>query len=270
MGQHFLRDPFVLERIVEFIHPQEGDQVIEIGAGRGALTKCLARALEPPGHLTALELDPGLAADLRQEFSNSPHVSVVEANALTFDLSAVSGSEEIEKEAAIRVVGNLPYYAATAILLHLLNWRGCLRDLVVMVQKEVADRIAAAPGSKAYGTLSLAVQLWCEVEPGFDVGPQAFHPPPKVTSTVLRLIPQRRPRVPVRDPDSLEGVVRAAFAQRRKTLINNLKARFGGDEASRIQRALANCEIEPTRRAETLSLEEFAKLSDQLGKGKNS
>lgn len=261
LGQHFLRDPATLDRIVDFIHPQRRDRVVEIGAGRGALTGRLARALEPDGRLTALELDADLAAGLRREFSSSAHVSVVEADALTFDFSDASAVGA----APIRVVGNLPYYAATAILLRLLRWREEIRDIVVMIQKEVAERIAASPGSKAYGTLSLAVQLWCEVETGFDVGPGAFRPPPKVSSTVLRLLPRRAPRVPLDDPAFFERVVRASFAQRRKTLLNNLKAGFDAEAgAGRVERALAACGIDPGRRAETLSLEEFARLSNRL------
>lgn len=272
LGQHFLRDPRVLDRIVDFFHPQKGDLVVEIGAGRGGLTRRLARALEPEGRLLALELDPALAAGLRREFSRSPHVSVIEADALTFDFSGVSTPETSGGEVSlppIRAVGNLPYYAATAILLRLIGFRERVRDIVAMVQKEVAERIATPPGSKAYGTLSLAVQLWCRVEPGFEVGPKAFHPAPKVASAVLRLLPQSHPRVPLRDPGFFERVVRAAFAQRRKTLFNNLKARFQEEgDAGCVERALADCGIDPVRRAETLSLEEFARLSDRLGEGR--
>ena len=177
---------------------------------------------------------------------------------MKFDFSSLLGGG-----GANRLVGNLPYYAATAILLRLLESREDIEDIVVMIQKEVAERIAARAGSKAYGTLSLAVQLWCGVEPSFDVDPSAFSPRPKVVSTVLRLIPQARPRAPVGDPAFFERVVRAAFAQRRKTLLNNLKSHF---EALRVNEVLAGCEIDPARRAETLSLEEFANLSNKLGR----
>ncbi|MFQ5913246.1 MAG: 16S rRNA (adenine(1518)-N(6)/adenine(1519)-N(6))-dimethyltransferase RsmA [Nitrospinota bacterium] len=262
LGQHFLRDPFVLRRIASFLRPEKGDLVVEIGAGRGALTRILARAVSPAGRLIALELDPDLAADLRRKFAGVPGVSILEADARTFDFSAVARTGG----RTVRVVGNLPYYAATTILLNLLKWRGRIQDVVVMVQKEVADRIAANPGSKDYGRLSVAMQLWCEVDLGFDVDPKAFRPPPKVFSTVLRLIPQTRPRVPLSDPHFFEQIVRASFAQRRKTLLNNLKAHFGREEVARIQQALAECEIDPARRAETLRLEEFARLSDRLAK----
>ncbi|MDP6484389.1 MAG: 16S rRNA (adenine(1518)-N(6)/adenine(1519)-N(6))-dimethyltransferase RsmA [Nitrospinota bacterium] len=259
LGQHELRDPFVLDRIAEFIHVRPGDRVIEIGPGGGALTRVLARSLGEAGRLTALEIDARLAAELREEFAAAPNVSILEADALKFDFSSLLGGEG----GSTRLVGNLPYYAATAILLRLLESREDIEDIVVMVQKEVADRIAARPGSKSYGTLSLAVQLWCGVELGFDVDPSAFSPRPKVVSTVLRLIPQARPRAPVGDPAFFERVVRAAFAQRRKTLLNNLKSHF---EALRVNEVLAGCEIDPARRAETLSLEEFANLSNKLGR----
>jgi 16S rRNA (adenine1518-N6/adenine1519-N6)-dimethyltransferase len=261
LGQHELRDPFVLDRIAEFIHVRPGDRVIEIGPGGGALTRVLARSLGEAGRLTALEIDARLAAELREEFAAAPNVSILEADALKFDFSSLLGGEG----GSTRLVGNLPYYAATAILLRLLESREDIEDIVVMVQKEVADRIAARPGSKSYGTLSLAVQLWCGVELGFDVDPSAFSPRPKVVSTVLRLRPQARPRAPVGDPAFFERLVRAAFAQRRKTLLNNLKSYFGG-EAMRVNEALAGCEIDPARRAETLSLEEFARLSEILGR----
>ncbi|HJM42132.1 MAG: 16S rRNA (adenine(1518)-N(6)/adenine(1519)-N(6))-dimethyltransferase RsmA [Nitrospinota bacterium] len=259
LGQHELRDPFVLDRIAEFIHVRPGDRVIEIGPGRGALTRVLARPLGEAGRLTALEIDARLAAELREEFAAEPNVSILEADALKFDFSSLRG------EGAIRLVGNLPYYAATAILLRLIESREDIEDIVVMVQKEVAERIAARPGSKAYGTLSLAVQLWCGVEPGFDVDPSTFSPRPKVFSTVLRLLPQAQPRASIGDPAFFERVVRAAFAQRRKTLLNNLKSHFSGEEEG-VNEALAGCDIDPVRRAETLSLEEFANLSEKLGR----
>ena len=258
LGQHELRDPFVLDRIAEFIHVRPGDRVIEIGPGGGALTRVLARSLGEAGRLTALEIDARLAAELREDLPAAPNVSILEADALKFDFSSLLGGG-----GANRLVGNLPYYAATAILLRLLESREDIEDIVVMIQKEVAERIAARAGSKAYGTLSLAVQLWCGVEPSFDVDPSAFSPRPKVVSTVLRLIPQARPRAPVGDPAFFERVVRAAFAQRRKTLLNNLKSHF---EALRVNEVLAGCEIDPARRAETLSLEEFANLSNKLGR----
>jgi 16S rRNA (adenine1518-N6/adenine1519-N6)-dimethyltransferase len=258
----------VLHRIVEFFHPQPGDRVVEIGAGRGALTKLLAPTLAPGGRLTALELDARLAAGLRLELTDLPHLSVVEADALKFDFGRSIVGEDGTPPTRIRVVGNLPYYAATAILLRLMDNRENIQDIVVMLQKEVAERIAAAPGSKNYGTLSLALQVWCEVERGFEVGPQAFRPPPKVSSRVIRLVPQAHPRVPLDNPAFFERTVRTAFAQRRKTLLNNLKAGFHeGAYAARIVGALHDCGIDPVRRAETLSLEEFARLANELARG---
>ena len=262
LGQHFLRDPFVLDRIIEFCNPRPGEHLVEIGAGRGELTRTLARRVEPGGHVTALELDDRLAENLKREFADQPHVSIAEGDALAVDFSNLS---EMKPGAArIRVIGNLPYYAATAILLNLVQCREAILDLVVMIQKEVADRISAQPGTKDYGTLTLAVQLWCEVERGFDVEPEAFSPPPRVSSTVLRLVPQKEPRTPIRDPVFFERLARAAFAQRRKTLSNNLRSYFGKDMEDRIKDTMAATGIDPARRAETLCLEEFARLSDHV------
>ncbi len=268
LGQHFLHDASVLHRIVEFFHPQPGDRVVEIGAGRGALTKILAPTLASGGRLIALELDARLANGLRLEFAGFPSVSVVETDALQFNFGEPLVGEEDISPPRIRVVGNLPYYAATAILLRLMDFRENIQDIVVMLQKEVAQRIAAAPGSKDYGTLSLALQLWCEVERGFEVGPQAFRPPPKVFSRVIRLIPQVLPRVPLDNPAFFERTVRTAFAQRRKTLLNNLKAGFHEEAfATKIEGTLRECGLDPGRRAETLSLEEFARLANELARG---
>ncbi len=261
-GQHFLRDPIVLDQVIEFFNPRPGERVVEIGAGRGEMTRFLAQKINSDGLLVALELDNRLAEELKQEFADKTHISIIEVDALDFDFFNIPGMESVTNR--IRVIGNLPYYAGTAILLNIIQYRKTIRDVVVMLQKEVANRIIAQPGTKDYGTLTLAVQLWCDVEWGFDVGPEAFSPPPKVFSTVLRLIPNEQPRVPIHNPEFFERLSRAAFAQRRKTLFNNLQAHFGKEMKDRILDILTAVGIKPSRRAETLSLIEFAKLSDAL------
>ena len=261
-GQHFLRDPIVLDQVIEFFNPRPGERVVEIGAGRGEMTRFLAQKINSDGLLVALELDNRLAEELKQEFADKTHISIIEVDALDFDFFNIPGMESVTNR--IRVIGNLPYYAGTAILLNIIQYRKTIRDVVVMLQKEVANRIIAQPGTKDYGTLTLAVQLWCDVEWGFDVGPEAFSPPPKVFSTVLRLIPNEQPRGPIHNPEFFERLSRAAFAQRRKTLFNNLQAHFGKEMKDRILDILTAVGIKPSRRAETLSLIEFAKLSDAL------
>lgn len=261
-GQHFLRDPIVLNQVIEFFDPRLGERVVEIGAGRGEMTRPLAQKINSDGLLIALELDNRLAEGLKQEFTDKTHVSIIEVDALDFDFSNIPGIDPGSNH--VRVIGNLPYYAGTAILLNIIQHRKTIQDVVVMLQKEVANRIIAQPGTKDYGTLTLAVQLWCDVEWGFDVEPEAFSPPPKVFSTVLRLIPNEQPRVPVHNPEFFDQLSRAAFAQRRKTLFNNLQAHFGKEMKGRVLDVLAAVGIEPSRRAETLSLEEFGKLSDAL------
>ncbi|RRQ22330.1 16S rRNA (adenine(1518)-N(6)/adenine(1519)-N(6))-dimethyltransferase RsmA [Thiohalobacter thiocyanaticus] len=244
-GQNFLHDPGSIERILAAIDPQPGQALVEIGPGRGALTWQL---LERLGRLEVIELDRDLCARLDTERHAHPGELIIHsADALKTDFCG------LEQPPPLRVVGNLPYNISTPLLFHLLGQAGCIRDMHFLLQKEVVERMAAAPGGRDYGRLSVMLQMLCEVEPLFTVGPGAFHPPPKVDSACVRLIPLPTPRYVI-DPDTFADRTRLAFAHRRKTLRNNLKGELHTEQ-------LEAAGIDPGRRAETLSLEEFARLS---------
>jgi 16S rRNA (adenine1518-N6/adenine1519-N6)-dimethyltransferase len=252
-GQHFLVSSTILNGILRLSELTPEDTVVEIGAGTGTLTDALASRV---GRLLALELDRDLIAPLRQRFADRPHVEIVHADALTFDLDQLP--------APIKVVANLPYGTAVAILLRLLNQRSRLRCAVIMLQREVAERLYARPGTKAYGSLTLLTQWYASVDKGFHVPPSAFSPAPKVMSTVVRIIPRPAPPVAVQDEDCLFRIIHAAFAQRRKTLANALRHEFQSIEPAILRQTIENGGIVPSRRGETLTLDEFAHLSNAL------
>ncbi len=246
-GQHFLHDPTVLSRIVDTINPQPGESLLEIGPGRGALTEpLLARC----GSLMLIEIDRDLASALRTRYADAS-VTVYEADALRFDFAALSQAQGQK----LRVVGNLPYNISTPLLFHLLSTPAALLDLHVMLQREVIERICAAPGTRDYGRLTVMLAPWVETEYLFDVGPGAFQPPPKVWSAVARLRIRSEPRFTA--DARLAKVVSAAFSQRRKTLRNTLK---GVLDAAQI----AACDIDPGARPETLPPESYGKLAELL------
>ncbi len=245
-GQHFLRDPGVLQRIVAAIHPQPGERLVEIGPGLGALTAPLLAAV---GELDVVELDRDLLEPLRVRCAGSGILRIHHADALTFDFAALRGDGS-----PLRVTGNLPYNISTPLLFHLLAQAEHLRDLHFLLQQEVVERMAASPGRKAYGRLSVMLQYRCRVEPLFTVGPEAFRPRPKVWSAVVRLVPRETFAVAIQNEDCFAEIVRRAFAQRRKTLRNSLQGLL---EVAQIEAAGIN----PGARPETLSLEAFAALS---------
>ena len=247
-GQHFLHDRNVVGRIVAALALGADDRVVEIGPGTGVLTReLLARV----AHLDAVELDRDLLARLEAEFPRDG-LTLHNADALKFDFCKIaSGSGKL------RLIGNLPYNISTPLLFHLLDQAGCIEDMLFMLQKEVVQRLAATPGGKDYGRLSVMIQYRCRVEKLFEVAPGAFTPPPKVDSAVVRLVPHATPPVAVRDEARFSQVVRAAFASRRKTLRNNMKGLLSGDNMTALG-------IDPIRRAETLSLAEFAALSNAV------
>ncbi len=249
-GQCFLHDACVVNRIAEAAGINAKDTVIEIGAGLGALTQALAVRAK---RVLAIERDRDLAHVLRQELALNPRVEVREENALTFDFNQVSGPA--------LVVGNLPYNIASPLLFHLLEERRSIRCATVMLQREVADRLVAEPGSKTYGVPSVLCQHVCDVHICFLVPSAAFFPRPKVQSAVVRLDFLPAPRVDV-DENVLRQVVRAAFQRRRKTLRRALAATFS---PSHVEEALANSAIDGRRRGETLSLEEFGRLARTMG-----
>ena len=261
LGQHFLRDPGVARRIIDLVNPTAHDVVVEIGPGEGALTAMLAAEA---GRVVALEVDAGLAARLRARFDGAERVEVLDADARSHDYSGLAALRP-DGAGRVLVVGNLPYSVGKPILTALVEAGPAVAarapmEMALMLQREVAERVAAAPGSKVYGSLSVLTQIACEVRLAFGVPPGAFRPPPQVDSAVLHLRVRPEPPVPIPDPARFRDVVLAAFAQRRKSLGNALAAGLRiGPERARALAAAAG--IDPTRRAETLSLAEFARLS---------
>ncbi len=256
LGQHFLRDDAVAERMVGLVQPTQQDLVVEIGPGLGALTGRLARAA---GRLLALEVDQVMATALCERFADAPHVEIFLADARSFNYTGLSALKP-HPTGRVVVVGNLPYSVGKPILQALVEAGPVLDEMALMLQKEVAERVAAGPGGKTYGSLSVLTQLSCEARLAFTVPPGAFRPPPQVDSAVVHLRVRRVPPVPVGDPARLRAVVLAAFGQRRKSLANSLASGLGlSAERARVMCAAAG--IDAGRRAETLSLAEFAELA---------
>lgn len=248
LGQNFLTDHSARSRIVEALGDISNKTVVEIGPGKAAITELLAKRAH---RLIAVELDHELSAELKQKFSGT-QVEVVEQDILTVDLASLANGEKL------LVVGNLPYYITSDILLHLFRYHGVISRAVVMMQREVADRVAAAPGSRDYGLLSATTQLYARVEKLMTLPPGAFSPPPKVQSSVLRLTFAPRFSELEIDAEGFIAFLRQCFAQKRKTLLNNLRA--AGYEASNIAQAVEASGISTQARAEALSLEAMAKL----------
>jgi len=252
LGQNFLVDGNIIEKIIRSadIHPE--DSVLEIGPGRGALTEILAGRA---GRLVLIEFDHALAASLKRRFAHDPRVTVIDGDVLAVDLAEILSAADSWK-----VVANLPYNISTAVLFRLLEVRGKLSRMVLMLQKEVGDRLVAPPDCKDYGVTTVLLGLWFDMRREFLVHPGCFHPSPKVDSAVLSFVPLAVPRVAVGDEVVFKRVVKGAFAMRRKTLINCLKAAelVPLDELPGI---LAECRIDGKRRGETLALDEFAYLS---------
>jgi len=256
LGQHFLRDDAVAERIIALVRPTRRDLVVEIGPGQGALTGRLARA---SGRLLALEVDEVMAAGLLERFADAPHVEVFVADARSFNYAGLPALKP-DPAGRVLVVGNLPYSVGKPILQALVEAGPVLDEMALMLQKEVVERVAAGPGSKTYASLSVLTQLACEARLAFTVPPGAFRPPPQVDSAVIHLRVRRAPPVQVEDPERLRVVVLAAFGQRRKSLANALASGLGiQTEGARAMCAAAG--VDAGRRAETLSLAEFARLA---------
>jgi 16S rRNA (adenine1518-N6/adenine1519-N6)-dimethyltransferase len=255
LGQHFLRDAGLARAIVDLVAPTSFDFVLEIGPGEGALTADLARRA---GSVTALEVDRALATRLRER--SMPGVDVLDADARTWDYGALARPAG----GRVLVVGNLPYSVGKPILEALVSARTAIDEMALMLQLEVAQRLAAPPGSKIYGSLSVLTQLYCDVRLALRVPPRAFRPPPKVDSAVVHLRVLSAPRVALRDERRFHTVVRAAFAQRRKMLANTLAAGLALSLDTARERVAA-AGIDPRRRAETLTIDEFAALTATLG-----
>ena len=244
LGQHFLTDPSVIQQIISTAAPGAGEHFVEIGPGRGALTGPL---LSAGAIVHAVEIDPELAQGLCESF---PHerLSVHLADALEFDYAAL-------KIPDLRLIGNLPYYLSTPLLFRLLESAAGFRDMTVMLQREVAERLCASPGSRRYGRMSVTAAARCRAEPCFPVAPRAFEPPPKVHSMVVRLTPGSRYRI--HRPDAFERVVRQAFSQRRKTIANALRGLANKEQ-------ITTAGIDPTLRPEQIDVEAYLHLSDHL------
>ncbi len=270
LGQNFLTDRQVARRIIDAVSPEGTDAIIEIGSGTGALTHMLAQR---SGHLVAIEIDARLARELGGT-AKAENITIVTADALSLNWDELIDDARSKLNAApgpdeglgrVRIVANLPYYISTPIIEKLLSLGRRIFDMTLMLQKEVADRIAAEPGGKEYGYLSVMVQYYCVATKLFEVPPSAFTPEPKVNSAVLRLRVREQPAVKVWDERKFFSLVRACFAQRRKTILNNLKAAAASQGfKTDVEVALEAASVAPQRRAETLSLAEFACLFEAL------
>ena len=248
-GQHFLADPAVVSAIVDAIRPTAGDTVVEIGPGHGAITHALARRA---GRFHAIELDRDLAAALEKRYAGNDRVTIHTADALRFDFASLGSG--------LRLAGNLPYNISTPLLFHLLGHLAAISDMHFMLQKEVVDRMAADPGSKAYGRLSIMLRCRVEVEPLFDVGREAFDPPPEVESSVVRLRPRASGVVDLVDEDLLSSLLATAFSRRRKTLRNALAGRVDAD-------TLEAAGIDAGLRPEAVPVADWVRLANQLADG---
>ena len=245
LGQHFLHDPAVLRRLVDTIAPAAGDRMVEIGPGPGALTRLLVEKLD---RLVAIEIDRELAAELPLRVEHPERLVVHAADALEFDFGQLAAGPR-----SLRVVGNLPYNISTPLLFHLLGFGPLIRDMHVMLQREVVERMTAEPGGKEYGRLTVMLAAAAECEACFDVGPGAFAPPPKVWSTVVRITP-RVPAFRIADRERFATLVAHLFSMRRKTLGRALKGRVAAER-------IAALGIDPGARPETLAPADFAKLA---------
>ena len=265
LGQHFLTDSSASGRIIEALGNISQSTVLEIGPGRGALTSLLVRRAR---RVIAVETDRVLAAQLRMHFSLVPNIEIIEGDILAVDFNTLFGPKPGSTRPGmeqpferVRVLGNLPYFITSDILLRLFEFRHLFDSIVLMVQKEVADRLAAHPGTKEYGLLSATAQLYSRVEKIFTLPPAAFSPPPKVHSTVIRLaLSPRLEKLNVSEAEFIR-FLKLSFAQKRKTLWNNLKVQYPSQE---LKRAMSKAKIESAVRAEALSLEQSAGLFREL------
>jgi 16S rRNA (adenine1518-N6/adenine1519-N6)-dimethyltransferase len=257
LGQHFLRDQRTIQRIIEALAPRAEETIVEIGPGTGALTTVL---VERGSRVIAVEFDNKLVPLLHERFGEYANFRLVHADALTTDFCA-----EIQPACSARLVANLPYNISTAILQRLISQRSCFQELVVMLQREVVERVLAPAGTTDRGFISVLVEAYCETEKLFDVAPGAFRPPPKVWSSVMRLKFRPQIAVEVKDEELLWATVSAGFAQKRKTILNNLRNTSG-----RLQEVLkrnggasivlCKAEVELQRRAETLTIDEWGRI----------
>lgn len=248
-GQNFLHDKMVIQRIVNNINPRQGDHIVEIGPGEGALTELV---LDKIGAMDVVELDRDLIPLLKIRFVMQEGLNIHQADALKFNFCDLQ-----KDESKLRIIGNLPYNISTPLLFHLFDHNHCIQDMHFMLQKEVVDRIVAKPGDSSYGRLGIMMQYYCRSEYVFTVKPGAFRPAPKVDSAIVRLIPHEKPPVEIDNFEEFSNLVNFAFTQRRKTLRNILKGKLDVEQIEALG-------IEPTIRPERLSLEDFTKISNSI------
>ena len=248
-GQNFLRDQNIIAKIIAAIAPNENDNIVEIGPGLGAMTKHLLPLVKS---LDVIELDRDLIPKLENICRDLGELKIHQADVLKFDFATLALAKN-----SLRIVGNLPYNISTTLLFHLLQQIDYIQDMHFMLQKEVAERIAASSGTKNYGRLTIMVQYFCQVKILVQVPPQAFYPVPKVDSAVVRLVPHKKTAKPAKNIDNLEKLVKQAFSKRRKTLHNNLKGLITDEQ-------LQQLDIDPQIRAEKLEVADFVKLSNLL------
>lgn len=249
-GQNFLHDPGVINRIARAIHAKPHQHVVEIGPGQGALT---AAILDSGCRLDAIELDRDLVPLLLAQFANNPRFTLHQGDALTFDFSALHQGEPL------RIVGNLPYNISTPLIFHLLEQKALIGDMLFMLQLEVVNRLAASPGNKSYGRLSVMAQYYCDVQSLFEVPPEAFQPRPKVQSAIVQLTPHTSLPHIADNVEQLQSLLRIVFNQRRKTLRNSLKGLLDAD-------AIEALGIDPAQRPENLSPQQFVELSNAINR----
>ncbi len=248
-GQNFLHDDYIIDKIVSAISPKNGENLVEIGPGLGALTEPVAELVD---HLSVIELDRDLAKRLRSHPFIQDKLQVIENDALKFDFASLGTEKQ-----SLRVFGNLPYNISTPLMFHLFKYCEYIKDMHFMLQLEVVNRLCATHGDKNYGRLSIMAQYYCTATPVVMVPPSAFKPPPKVDSAVVRLVPRDKPLVDVKSLPLLEKVVATAFNQRRKTIRNSLKTLISEQE-------LVDTGILAESRAEQLSIQQFAAITDKV------
>jgi 16S rRNA (adenine1518-N6/adenine1519-N6)-dimethyltransferase len=249
LGQHFLVDQTIIDKIVLAVNPKPDDFLVEIGPGQGAITFPL---LKKHGSLTVIEFDRDLITPLMESAEGMGDLTIIHKDVLKVDFSKLAADRP-----AIRLVGNLPYNISTPILFHVLEHAPAVRDMHFMLQKEVIDRMAAEPGSKVYGRLTVMLQARCEVTPLFMVPPHAFRPPPKVDSAVVRLVPLSEDKIQIQDAVLFENLVRDAFGQRRKTIRNAMQSLCSSNDIEAVG-------LRPDARAEQLPVTDFIKLANFL------
>jgi 16S rRNA (adenine1518-N6/adenine1519-N6)-dimethyltransferase len=256
LGQAFLQDPNVLRKIVAAADIRGDETVVEIGAGLGIMTEVMASRA---GRVIAIEVDPVMAGILRERLQDRMNIDIVETDVLQYDFSSARSDLRPEK---IKVVGNLPYQISSPILFRLLDFRHVISTAILMLQKEVVDRITASPGSKDYGIPTVMVSMYCRTRRLMDVPGGCFYPEPRVDSAVVKLTMREKPLVPLEEDDAFRNIVRTAFSRRRKTLLNNLRLlRWPGCDEKSLIATLQEAGIDGLRRAETLSAEEFGMLA---------